>query len=60
MKVSVASPEFEITVTDDSGKVVLCYHATDYRFEADSIGFIKAVEEHIPAIKALAEKIDNA
>lgn len=60
MKVLVESPNFEITVTDDEGKVVLNYHAVDYRFEADSIGFIKAVEEHIPAIKALVEKIDNA
>lgn len=60
MKVNVHSPKFEITVTDDEGKVVLHYHATDYHFVADSIGFIKAIEEHIPAFKALAEKIENA
>lgn len=60
MKINATIENIDINVTDDEGKVVLCYHATDYRFEADSIGFIKAVEEHIPAIKALAEKIDNA
>lgn len=60
MKVSVHSPEFEIKITDDQGKVVLCYHATDYRFEADSIGFVEAVREHIPVIKALAKEIENA
>ena len=60
MKINAAVENIAITITDDEGKVVLHYHAADYRFEADSIGFIKAVEEHIPAIKALAEKIDNA
>ena len=60
MKINAAIENIVITVTDDDGKVVLHYHAAGYRFEADTIGFIKAVEEHIPAIKALAEKIDNA
>ena len=60
MKINAAVENIAITITDDEGKVVLHYHAADYRFEADFIGFIKAVEEHIPAIKALAEKIDNA
>lgn len=60
MKINAAVENIAITITDDEGKVVLHYHAADYRFEADSIGFIKAVEEHIPAIKALAEKINDA
>ena len=60
MKINAAIENIAITVTDDDGKVVLHYHAADYRFEADTIGFIKAVEEHIPAVKALVEKIDNA
>ena len=32
MKIRVHSPEFEITITDDEDKVVMHYHAKDYRF----------------------------
>ena len=60
MKIKTVFENVEITVADDQDKVVYAFKALDYRFEADSIGLIKAVEEHIPAIKALAEKIDNA
>ncbi len=60
MKINATIENIDINVTDDEGKTVYAFKALDYRFEADSIGFIKAVEEHIPAIKALAEKIDNA
>ena len=60
MKINAAVENIAITITDDEGKVVMHYHAKDYRFEADSIGLTKAVEEHIPALKALVEKIENA
>ena len=60
MKINIAVENIAVRITDDEGKVVLNYRATDYHFEADTIGLIKAVEEHIPAIRALVEKIDNA
>ena len=60
MKVKAVFENVDIQITDDQDKVVYAFKALDYRFEADSIGLIKAVEEHIPAIKALVEKIENA
>lgn len=60
MKIAIEFEKVNVKLTDDDDKVVYAFEASNYRFEADSIGFIKAVEEHIPAIKALAEKIDNA
>lgn len=60
MKINVAIENIGFRITDDEGTVVLNYRAADYRFEADSIALIKAIEEHIPAIKVLVEKIDNA
>lgn len=59
MRISVHSPEFEVTVTDDEGKVVLCYHATDYRFEADTVAFVKAIGEHAPVIREVAKKFEE-
>ena len=59
MKVSVHSPEFEITVTDDEGKTVYAFKALDYRFEVDSVAFIKAIGEHAPAIREVAKKFEE-
>lgn len=56
MKIKATVENIDISLTDDEGKTVYAFKALDYRFEVDSIAFIKAIGEHAPVIREVAEK----
>lgn len=59
MKINATIENIDINVTDDEGKTVYAFKALDYRFEVDSVAFIKAIGEHAPAIREVAKKFEE-
>ena len=59
MKIKAVIENVDIQITDDEDKVVYAFKALDYRFELDSIGFIKAIGEHAPAIREVVKKFEE-
>ena len=59
MKIAIEFEKVNVKLTDDDDKVVYAFEASDYRFEADTIGFVKAIGEHAPAIREVAKKFEE-
>lgn len=59
MKIEIEFEKIDVKLTDDDDKVIYAFKAFDYRFEADTIAFIKAIGEHAPAIREVAKKFEE-
>jgi len=59
VKIEATIEDINISITDDEGNTVFAFAAANYRYEVDSVAFIKAIGEHAPAIKEVAEKFQK-